>query len=142
MFGAIPPAPIAPLRREDRLVGTCELYGRLGPVGRRPLGGPLVHLTRVAQQIPGAYVLCMTDPHVEIRAYPRCRENSLEARLIRHCLDSLAGRHRADFRILLDASVEFPQKVPAISRVVFPGILPVKYDAHRRRPSCRLAVPD
>ena len=144
VLGPEPPAPVAAFRREQSFVRARSLRSPLRDLRRASrrgtLRGPLVGLARVAQQVPGPHVFRVPDPHIEIRVDPRRRKNSLDFRSIRVRRHGFAHGQRVNFRIVLNALVELPQKIPPVLRVKFPGILAVQNHADRGRASGRLPV--
>ena len=142
MFRAEPPAPVAAFGYEQSFVSAGEAFARKCIACFGALDRPLIGFSRVAQKIPCADVLAVTDPDVEIRADPGSRKDSFEFRYIGRGLNRLAHRQRANFGIFINQRIRLAQKIASVACVIFPSVFAVKNQADRCRLSSGLAFGD
>src|SRR5579872_5113115 len=117
VFRAIPPAPIAPLRRQQGF--KCRLKCGFGwGVGAALcfcIHSSRVSLASIPQQFPRGDVFGVADPHVEICVDPGTGENSDVCRNVSSCSDGFACGQCAEVRIVFDAFVELTEEFAAVA---------------------------
>ena len=134
MIVAVPPEPVAALGDEHFVAGARDGAG----VG---LPGRLERLARIGQLAPGALIVAMADPDVEVRVDPRSREDAGQFGF--RAPARLAHRDRPELWMGGEPPVKRAQKRPSAPLEVLPGIFAVEDDeddrlsppARRREPS-------
>jgi len=119
MIVTVPPEPVAPFRDEHFLAGACEGAG-IGRTGR------LERLVRIGQLAPGALIVAMTDPDVEVRVDPRSREDGGQVGF--RATARLAHRDGPELGMAGEPPVERAQKRPPAPLEVLPGVFAVEDD--------------
>src|SRR5207302_4033703 len=76
--------------------------------------------------IPGALVVAMADPDVEVRVDPGTREDAFEYRSVRRA--RLGHRHRRELSMALEPAVQGAQEGPAAAVEMLPGVFSVQND--------------
>src|SRR5689334_21719024 len=106
---AEPPAPIAALRRQKRLVGilSAGFCGCAGPSLLVCINGARISVTGVPEEFPGRNVFLVANPNVKIGVNPGSGKNSRSRRNFSSAGDGFACRERAEVRVGFDAAVEF-----------------------------------
>src|SRR5579871_80444 len=132
---AVPPAPVAAFRREQRFFGSCERFDswRALPAFFLSRLRASVSFARVPQKFPGRDVLAASDPDIEICIDPGRGKDSGVLRNFARRGDRFADRERREVRIALNAAIKFTQKISAVSRVIFPGIFAVEKKTNCQR---------
>ena len=123
MVVAVPPEPVAPFRDEHFLAGACDGAGIGGP-------GRLERLARIGQLAPGALIVAMADPDVEVRVDPRTREDAGQVGF--RAPARLAHRDGPKLRMGGEPPVQGAQKRSSAPLEMLPGIFAVEDDENDR----------
>jgi len=135
VFGAVPPAPVAALGGEQRFVGVSDTLGSDGGGAERGIDaqGAFVDFVSVAEEVPGADVLGMAGPDVEIRVDPGAGDDVGDGGEFAGSGDRFRGGERADIGVSLDAGVETAEEIAAIAGEILPGVLAVENEGNSER---------
>ena len=117
---AVPPAPVAAFGDEQFLARRRQ---RLGAGGA---GGVLERAAGARQLAPGAAIVGVADPDVEVGVDPRAGMQAGSRSVGAGA--GLGHRHRAQRRVSLQPAVERAQERPSLAFVVLPGVLAVEHD--------------
>ncbi len=128
MLRAVPPAPVASLSPEQRLVGSRELFGCRSSrkAFGRILGLLTVEIARTPQMFPRHHVLARTDPDIEIGVDPRRRKNAVVGGNFSCRGNRFACRQGTNIRIVVNPAVKLPQKFAAVAVVILPRIFAIE----------------
>src|SRR5262245_39669367 len=123
MIVAVPPEPVAAL-------GDQHLFARLSKrcrIGRRR---SVERKTRLRELVPGAPIVVVADPDIEVGVDPRAGKDRLQLPPGR--VDRLTHRDRPQLGMVRETTVQGAQKWPAASFEMFPGVFAVEDDWDQR----------
>ena len=124
VFRPVPPAPVAAF-------GDEQLFESQAPLLFGDHGGGVERVPRAQQLRPRLVVFLGPDPDVEIGVDPGSGKDAIH-RLRRQQPQGLAHGHRAHLPVLRDPAVQFAQKRPPVTVVIFPCIFAIEDDGHQR----------